>query len=363
MPAYKDADDRWRYRFQFRGQRIGGSTPKNSNTKRAAELLERRHHDRLIGGASVELAPRVRDFAERFLEHQAARTKPLTQLNQRATIRNHVVAHIGGLRIDEITAEVIDRLATTWSKTLAAKTINVRLGHLRRMLSQAREWGLIVAVPRVRFLRVTKDHPRFLSEDEARRLIEAAPVFWRAMIFTALRTGLRVGELRGLTWGDVDFERGWLHVRRTDPGKPNLPATAPKGGGARSVPLTPDAIKMLRTVRPADARPATIIWRGKEPGRTRSEKGCCHGIEQARDAAGLGADIGWHTLRHTYASWLVMRGVPLRVVQQYLGHASIVHTERYAHLAPDFGHAAVALLDLPLAHVAPPALPPGKDEP
>lgn len=93
-------------------------------------------------------------------------------------------------------------------------------------------------------------------------------------------------------------------------------------------------------------------WRGVKTDKTRSEKGCWHAIERAARDAGL-EDVGWHTLRHTYASWLVMRAVPLRVVQQYLGHASIVQTETYAHLTPEFGASAVAVLDVPLLAAGP----------
>jgi site-specific recombinase XerD len=72
----------------------------------------------------------------------------------------------------------------------------------------------------------------------------------------------------------------------------------------------------------------------------------------ARVQAGGLRRIGWHVLRHTFASHLVMRGVPLKAIQELLGHASIEMTMRYAHLAPDVAREAVKLLDAP----APPAL-------
>jgi site-specific recombinase XerD len=71
-------------------------------------------------------------------------------------------------------------------------------------------------------------------------------------------------------------------------------------------------------------------------------------LNRAIKRAGLGA-FGWHTTRHTFASHLVMRGVPLKAVQELMGHATILMTMRYAHLAPDVARDAVKLLDLPMS--------------
>lgn len=71
-------------------------------------------------------------------------------------------------------------------------------------------------------------------------------------------------------------------------------------------------------------------------------------LRRALRAAGITREvgrIGWHDLRHTYGSHLAMKGVPLRVIQELMGHATIGMTERYAHLSPDINHEAVKVLD------------------
>lgn len=354
MPSYKDKDGRWRYRFAFGGQRYSGSAPKGSNTKKSADFLERRHLDNLIARRYTGKMPTVREFAEKFLEHQKARTKPLTHKQQEATVRLHVTPHLGPLKLGDIERAHVDKLVTMWTANSAPKTINTRLGTLRRMLSLAVDWSIIAAVPRIEFMDEDDTTPRFLSDQEMRALLDATEPHWRAMVLVGLRTGLRVGELRGLQWGDIDAARRALQVRRTDPGRRHMDATSPKGKRERSVPLTNEALAVLEAIRPPTPKATDFVWpallkrSGETRARARSEKGCWHAIERAATKAGL-AGVGWHTLRHTYASHLVMRGVPLRTVQGWLGHASITMTERYSHLAPDYGFAAANMLDTPLA--------------
>lgn len=299
--------------------------------------------------------PTVRDFAAQFLDYQASRTKPLTQIQQRSVVNLLIVPALGRLRLDQIGRQHVDGLATTWAEQCGPKTVNTRLGVFRRMLSLAVEWEIITRVPRFEFLPIPKEAPRFLTDEEMVSLINAADPQWKAMILVALRTGLRVGELRGLQWGDVDLVRNVIHVRRTDPGRKRIDATKPKGNRDRTVPLTKEASVALSAMRPDSPKSGAWVWpallrrRGENRARARSEKGCWTAIARAAKRAGL-ADVGWHTLRHTYASHLVMRGIPIRVVQKWLGHASIKETEKYAHLYPDHGHEAASLLDVPLAH-------------
>jgi len=369
MSAYKDKHGRWRYRFTRNGQRYSGSTLPAYNTKKAAEQLERVHVEKLQANVYTGVMPRVREFIARFLDYQKARFKSSTYKLQRLHLEVHVAGSaIGALPLDAVGSRELDALVTKWSDSAKPRTVNSRLGTLLRMFAVAVEWKILAAVPTVQALKVPQDTVRFLMEDEAGRLLEAAGPRWRSMILIGLRTGLRVGELRGLQWGDVDLtsDRPQIYVRRTDPGVIGEESTVPKGGRGRTVPLTPDAAACLESVLGIARRkhgriaaddwvwPGADNWKSqRDRRRTRSESGCGNGIWSAIQAAGIkegkGDRLGWHTLRHTFASWLVIRGVSLRVVQELLGHASIRQTERYAHLAPNATHhGAVAGLDLRL---------------
>lgn len=383
MSAYKDNDNRWRYRFSRRGIRYSGSTLAGHNTKAAADKLERAHIEKLERNIFTGAMPTVGGFIDRFLEYQRSRVKPLTYELQHCHLKIHVEPAIGGILIDEVGKRELDELVTKWSRTAKPRTVNVRLGTLLRMFGLAVEWKILAAVPDGDMVKVPKDTPRFLSEDEARGLLEAARIKfrsdageWHSMILIGLRTGMRVGELRGVQWADVELSRGLVHVQRTDPGRPGHEAGTTKGGKGRVIPLTPDALACMREWREREqARlgdawssggwvwPGADNWRTqRNRTRTRAEGNCKTAICRIAKRAGI-KHIGWHTLRHTFASWLVMRGVPLRVVQELLGHASIKMTERYAHLSPGaVNHSVVASLDVPLIESGALELPPGEDE-
>ncbi len=355
MPPYKDNRGRWRFRLQHNGRRYSGSTTKAYNTKVAACALEKALVEKLEDKAYTGKMPTIAEFVTRFLDHQAGHTAQLTQKSQRYNLTLHVVPTLGSKPLDSIGVMQVDGLKALWRNGGAARTtINTRLDTLQRMLSLGYEWGYLRKVPKLKRLPTDDEDdgtPRFLSDQESALLVESAAPQWASMILIGLRTGLRIGELRGLQWGDVNFATHSIRVARTDPGRPDMDANSPKSGKGRTVPMTPDAFRCLSALN--ETRSSQWVWparewRGKKRSGARSASGCFHGVTNAAETAGL-EDVGWHTLRHTYASALVMRGVPLKVVQELLGHASIKQTEVYAHLAPGFAHhAAVSVLDTPL---------------
>lgn len=368
MPAYADRYGRWRFRFIYQGKRYSGSTPKGHNTAKVARALERDLFDKLISRRFTGVMPTVKDFIKRFLDYQRAHTKQLTFELHETICTLHIEPHVGKLRLDQLRRAELEGLKMLWLDKAAPRTVNTRLGVAVRMLSYAaNELEILDAVPKVKLMKIAKDHPRFLDEPEAGALLEAAKaelgvrrsdaLDWYTMVLVGLRTGLRIGELRGLQWADVDWDRAIINVRRTDPGRGDMDPNSPKGNRPRIVPLTPDARAALsawfddaKRCKPKHwVFPGASSWRGKPRYTTRSEGNCADSMGRIAKAAGLDEEVTWHTLRHTYASWLVMRGAPLSAVQELLGHASIRQTERYAHLAKGFAQdAAVATLDIPL---------------
>jgi integrase len=343
MPAYPDRRSGcWRYRKRVRlpdgnSERIEG-TP-SLNTKQAAEAAERAHIERLLRGTPErkEEAPRFEEFAGDFLAICRARNKPSEAQTKEMILRVHLIPAFGKRRLDRISYADIQDYAARKTGKLSAKSVNNHLTVLRRLLIVAKKRGLVEAVPEIEWLKVPRPDFDFLTFEEAARLTAATDGDWSCMIITALKTGLRQGELLALRWEDVDLVAGVLRVRRS---VTRGVVTVPKSGKGREVPLGDEVLVALKAER--HLRGPLVFCTAE--GRMFRKNECKHPIWRACKRAGL-RQISWHVLRHTFASHLVMRGAAMKVVQELLGHATIEMTNRYSHLSPDVPRHAVKLLD------------------
>jgi integrase len=170
---------------------------------------------------------------------------------------------------------------------------------------------------------------RYLSDDEARRLTNACPADFRALVTCALLTGCRYGELAVMAVDDFNPDAGTLRVRV------RVRVRASKSGRPRHVVLTQegrDFMAKLATGKPGSAR---LFLRGNGKGWGKSEQQ--RPLSAACTAARIDPAVNFHSLRHTYASRLTMRGAPLAVIAKQLGHADTRMVEKhYGHLAPSY---------------------------
>jgi integrase len=181
--------------------------------------------------------------------------------------------------------------------------------------------------------------PRFLTFAESDPLMKAAedePDWW-TFIVVGLRTGLRVGELIALRWVDVDFRARKLRVKRSIY---EGVETSPKSGRERDVPLSAQALAVLKAHRKRHPNDAVVFAVGDDGSMTRHM--VTPALHRLARAAGLEA-VGPHVLRHSFGSHSL--GVPVRILQDWMGHASVTQTETYAKLAPGSGQSLVDLLD------------------
>ena len=390
MSVKCDPDGRWRYRATGHyndgtSDRISGSSPKDENTKNAAkrrmaeavawmatqppppdkegtkgkrakpittQLLVATAPGSEAPSESAEppkpSVPTVTEFLEIYRETTRLQIKPASMYSKEGSFRRHIVPHLGHLRLDQVTYAAIEDFKLALSRTplarlrkaprmLCNKSINNILVVVNHMLEVARKRGVISVVPEIDWLKLPPPTFKFLSFDEADALIKGADGEWRTMIMLGLRTGMRRGELMALRWEDVDLINGRLTVRRNYSLKK---FGTPKGGRAREIALGEDVITVLRAHRHERGELVFCDAAGKvfTTGMLKRP------LVRAYKAAGL-KPIGWHTLRHTFASHLAMLGVSLRAIQELLGHATIQMTERYAHLGPQVKRDAVLLLD------------------
>jgi integrase len=278
------------------------------------------------------------------------------------TIRIHITPALGHLKLSKLSAPTIrefeDRLREGGVSSAMIRKIRTNLGAL---LTDAQERGLI-ARNVAKDLRATRTRGVDRRADkrqkgklkvgvdipgpaEIRAFVAALDGRWRPILLTAIFTGLRASELRGLRWADVDFDKNELHVRqRADR---YLKIGPPKSeAGERSVPLPPIVANTLREWKLACPKGGLVFPTGS--GKVESHSNILQrGLMPAMLAAGIvnpdGSPkyTGLHSLRHFYASWCINRKkdggleLPLKVIQERLGHSTIALTsDVYSHLFP-----------------------------
>ena len=300
----------------------------------------------------------VAEAAELWLQ-----TGELEEL-ERSTLRqyrNHVVLHINPLigreKLARLSSPMVesfrDALLKKCSRAMARKV----LASLKSILGEAQRRGLVAhnATSPVRVdikkreagkLTVGRDLP---SKQEIQTILTAAEGRWRPFFQTAIFTGMRASELRGLTWDAVDFEKNLIHVRQRANlwGEIGAPRSA---AGDREIPMSPmvvNALKGWRLVCPRQ-KPASGAGEGRlwlvfpnGAGKVESHANIANrGFYALQIEAGITdgegkAKYGIHALRHFFASWAIERGFSPKRVQALLGHSSIQMTfDVYGHLFP-----------------------------
>lgn len=340
----KRGGDRWVVDVKVRGPsgRVIRKRRNYQGSKRGAERFERELRRSLERGEydeSPDEAPTVAAFAQVYLkDSERANRSPLTLERKERALRVHIVPLLGRVPVDALTARHARRLAAAVEATGGgAGLVRNVLQTLSNLSRCAVSWGYrdaLLETPRVSY---QPEEVEALTDEEAAALLDVvSSTAWRLPVLLALDAGLRVGEVLGLQWRDV--EDGELHIRRqrSRGGEPTLP----KSGKPRVVPATPRLLAALEEGKRAPVLGLYVVTtqRGTPQHYDTPRKALARLSERA------GRRIGWHVLRHTYATRLVRAGVHLRVVQLLLGHQSITTTERYAHVAPDHLTEAVSRL-------------------
>jgi len=270
--------------------------------------------------------------AEFLLHHQLYSEDVRTMPSQMRILGRH----FGDLPLNQITVLDVERFfRARLAEGIARPTLNRQASALSVFL----EWctargyrsGPNPALLVKRF-REGDGRDRYLTPDEAARLQLAAPAHARPVILAALHTGGRLSEVLGLQWQHVDLlARVVTFARKNTKGKMRR----------RHLPISEQLHACLRGLPSGSLEDPVFTWRGSAMHDIRSS------FETARERAGLGADVTFHTLRHTFGSWYVMNGGGLRVLQKLMGHRSIKTTERYSHLSPEHILASVRFIGPP----------------
>ena len=298
--------------------------------KRLAEIREGKFFGR-VKIREILMKDLVREYLERF--------QGKNNEDERMYMRI-ILGGFGGKIVSDIDKRDVESFQASRRSTLrkdgrprANSTCNREVEALRRLLNKAIEWGMLERNPasRLKPLPEPKGRTRFLTLDEAKRLLEASSRHLRPIIVCALETGMRRSEILGLRWSDVDMRTRTIYLGDT------------KNGESRHVPISNRLFSVFSTL-PRRLGSDCVFTGEPKIGKTGTP---FHDVRTSFENACRRAGIEtfrFHDLRHTAASHMAMARVPLRTIGEILGHKTSAMTERYAHLTPEHKRKAVECL-------------------
>jgi integrase len=295
------------------------------------------------------------EYLTRWLEDSVrGNVRHRTLDNYRMHVRCHIIPALGRIKLKVLSSAHVQALYRAKLDTgLASSTVRYTHAVLHRALKQAVRWGL---VPRnvceaVDLPKLERAEVNALSPTQVRDLLSAARGDrLEALYVLAVHTGLRIGELLGLRWADVDLEAGKLRVARQLQrvrGGGGLAFSPTKNSSRRTIKLTGTAVEALRRHRARQAEEKfaigslysnqDLIFASTIGTPLEASNIMNRSFKPLLKRAGL-TEIRFHDLRHTAATLLLSRGVHPKLVQELLGHATITQTmDTYSHVLPGMG--------------------------
>jgi integrase len=333
---------------------------KGAEAYHAAVAVDVRKGIHLADSESVTVAEAGRLWLE---SGDGAGLERTTLDGYRQRLELHIMPLLGAVKLSQLTVPMARHFEDKLRKSRSPAMVRMVLGALGAILADAQERGLasqnVVRGLRARRLRGKErradrrqrgklrtgvDIP---SPEEVRKILSHLDGRWRPLLLTAIFTGLRASELRGLRWADVDLKRNALHVRQRADCYRKMGALKSEAG-ERTIPLAPTLVNTLREWKLVCPKGELGLVFPNGIGRIESHQNIVNrGFIPTQVAAGVvtangkAKYTGLHSLRHFYASWCINRRVdgglelPLKIVQARLGHASVQMTaDRYGHLFP-----------------------------
>jgi integrase len=302
------------------GKRLRGSSRTEDRSQAEAYIAKLRHE--AFQETYLSVKPK-RSWQEAVVRYLAVKAN-LRSIEDVKQIFRKLDPYLRSLTLDAISGDTVWTIAQgELNRGCKAATVNRCLASLRALLRMARdEWQWIDNFPKIRLLGGEVERDRWLTNDEAVRLILACPPHLAALVRFALATGCRASEITRLEWDRVDLARHHAWLNQT------------KNGTPRGVPLNRDAVAVLEEQLGQHPR-YCFTYRGKPimHGLTN------HGWQSAIKEAGL-EDLRFHDLRHTWASWHRQAGTSTDELKDLGGWKTRSMVDRYAKFATE--HLAVA---------------------
>jgi integrase len=317
-----------------------GYSAKLASQIRAERIRKIRHGEELP--KEKKKASLFKDMAARYLEW-ASHNKTRNGIDDSIRYRQHLAPVFDRKRLNEISTFDLERLKADLSKKgLAPGSVKHCLALFRQMLNKAILWGMYQGdnpIKGVKMPVLQNQRERFLTYEEADFLLQElkkSSVQLHDMALISLHCGLRAGEIFNLKGHDLDFDNGLIHI--SDPknkeSRKAFMTKAVKTALLNRVPASPDEYVFKDRRHGGKVNHvSSLFW------RVVKHLGLNDGINDPRQT------ITFHSLRHTFASWLALQGETLLTIKELLGHKTLAMTIRYAHLIPDHKKRATLKLE------------------
>lgn len=308
----------WYARFTAKGIRVNRSTGRTE--KAEAEKVESRWREQILNQSQLDEIPphswqEAVDSWYRTKQHKRSLDDDLQKLTW-------LKKHFNGKLVTQIDTPLIERTLDK-KPNISNATRNRYYSVIRGVLKRAHFLGWIATMPAIEMRPEKRSTPRHLTHDQAQALLACLNTERRQhlhdMVLFSLATGARESNVTGLRWNRINLAQKYAYVR----------AEGFKGKRSYRMPLNSTALSVLES-RAGLHKTHVFSYRGNPVRHANRD-----GFQAARKEAGLDW-LRWHDLRHTWASWHVMAGTPLRVLKELGGWKTLDMVMRYAHLAPDF---------------------------
>lgn len=328
----------WYADYMVNGKRIMKSFGQH---KKMAELFLKDTELKEVRGelGIIEDKVSVREFLTKYLDYCKTNKASSTFRtdNDRLKRISNFLALNNVQRLRGITPELMEDFKREILQNAKPRTFNHYLELIKAMLNKAVEWHYLKANPLSECRPLKNKYAkqiRFLTAEEIDVILQNADPFMEKVVKILLYTGMRRSELVYLQWDDLDFKNKLITVQS----KPEQ-GFHPKSYKPRTIPMNPDLEKVLLDL----PQKGKYVLDSGDNGPLHNPNTYYVKLTKITRMLGI-RNVSLHTLRHTFASQLVMAGVDLRTVQEFLGHSTIAMTEQYSHLSPLHRHKAIEVL-------------------
>jgi len=286
---------------------------------RGISIEEARFIEKSLKQAKTEEIPlsgNISTLYEHFILYYELHRSEKTVKDLKSVFENHLLPFFGKMFPADVNQQLILLYKKTRRHKVSNRTINKELCYFSAFLKWCMKQGIIKEKPVIERLPYTRPIPQVLSVDESIKLIESADGKYKIFFMFLFFLGLRFNETRMLTWKDIDLEHRTVTVHR-------------KGGKLNILPL-PDWLYKELTLYKQIADSEYLF--PSRADKTKPITDIRKALIRATKRAGITKKVNPHLLRHSFATYLLERGVNLRTIQELLGHSQVSTTEFYTHV-------------------------------